>query len=559
MQGQFLSRGRNPASIDASIIRLYSMALKSRIGPLALEAPLGSRTASGQVFRAIHVDQRKLLAVRVFPIPLGLTPESRQDFAEQLEQLKQLKHPGIVRCYGGGFDARHAYLVYELVDGESLDVALSRRGRLAWENVFQYGQQLADALQYAHLMGWVHGRLRPEKLLLPRDAQHIKLNDFRRAAIAAAIGGGPVRLEDLQYAAPEQFEPDFVPNEKCDLYSLGAVLYAMLVGEPPLPASDIDELMAKMEHQSPPSVHSRVLDCPIWLAAIIDQLLAKDPSQRPFGAAAVQLAFKEAERRETQGVGVLQHAASGFSPLRLKSASRDEAEKVLGIQPKKVRKQNETPIWERPWALVTALLSCIGLAVWLMLPPSRATLRKRAETLLASSEYDDWDTARDLYLTDILERFPESEDAAWAREKSDYVDSVDAQRRLERMARLNRTPEREIERRYIEAWRYEQFGDRVTALDMYRGIVKLLSDDEADRPVVLLARRRIGELEANPPGVDELKRLLAAKLKEADQAFEKGNVRAAREIWESVLSLYGDNQEMASPVAVAKARIEQLK
>jgi hypothetical protein len=535
------------------------MPLKSRIGPLALEAPLGSRTTSGQVFRAIHIEQRKLLAVRVFPIPLGLTPESREDFANQLEQLKQLKHAGIVRCYGGGFDARTAYLVYELIDGESLDVVLARRGRLAWENVLEYGQQLADALQYAHLMGWVHGRLRPEKLLLTKEGHQIKLNDFRRDAIAAAIGGGVVRLEDFLYAAPEQLEPDFVPTEKCDLYSLGAVLYTMLVGEPPLPAADINELMAKMERESPPSVHSRVLDCPIWLAAIIDQLLAKDPRQRPFGAAAVQLAFKEAERRGTQGVGVLQHATGGFSALRLKAADRDEAEKVLGIQPKKVRKRNDTPIWERPWALVVALLLCTGLAVWLMLPPSRATLRHRAESLLASSEYDDWDTARDLYLTDILERFPDSEDAAWAREKSDYVDSVDAQRRLERMARQNRTPEREIERRYLEAWRYEQFGDRVTALEMYRGIVKLLGDDEADRPVVLLAQRRIGDLEANPPGADELKRLLAAKLQEADKAYEKGNVRTAREIWDSVLSLYGDNQEMAAPVAVAKARLDQLK
>lgn len=536
------------------------MPIKSRIGPLALEAPLGSRTASGQVFRAIHVEQRKLLAARVFPIPLGLTPESRQEFADQLEQLKQLKHPGIVRCYGGGFDARTAYLVYELVDGESLDAVLARRGRLNWENVLEYGQQMAEALQYAHLMGWVHGRLRPEKLLLPKDDHQIKLNDFRREAIAAAIGGGgQVRLEDLLYAAPEQFEPDFVPNEKCDLYSLGAVLYAMLVGEPPLPAGDVGELVAKMERESPPSVHSRVLDCPIWLAAIIDQLLAKDPQQRPFGAAAVLLAFKEAERRETQGVGVLQHATSGFSPLRLKTADRDEAEKVLGIKRKKVRKASDTPIWERPWALLAALGLCIGLAVWLMLPPGLSTLRSRAEALLASTEEDDWDRARDLYLSDILERFPDSPDAAWARKKSDFVDSVDAQRRLERMARLNRTPEREIERRYLEAWRYEQFGDRATALEMYRGIVKLLSDDPADRPVVLLAQRRIAELEANPPGVDELKRLLAAKLKEADKEFEQGHVRAAREIWDSVLSLYGDNQEMAEPVAIAKARLAELK
>lgn len=535
------------------------MSLKSRIGPLALEAPLGSRTTSGQVFRAIHVEQRKLLAVRVFPIPLGLTPESRRDFASQLEQLKQLRHASIVRCYGGGFDARTAYLVYELVDGESLDKVLARRTRLPWDTALAHGKELADALQYAHLMGWIHGRIRPEKLLLPSDGDPIKLNDFRRDAIASAIGGGPAQIDELLYAAPEQLDPNFVPDEKCDLYSLGAVLYTMLVGEPPLMATNLSELMQQIERATPPSVQSRVLDCPVWLSAIVDQLLAKDPRQRPYGAAAVMLAFKEAERRQTEGVGVLQHAAAGFSPLRLKAADREEAEKVLGIKPKKQRKESETPIWERPWVLIAALAACIGLAVWLMLPLGKTQLQQRAEKLLASTEYDDWDTARDIYLAQLVDRFPESDEAQWARQQVEYVDSVEAQRRLERMARLNRTPEREIERRYLEAWRYEQFGDRVTALDMYRGMVNLLADDETDRAVVTLARRRIKELEAKPLGADELKQLLVGKLAGADAEFKQGSVRAAREIWESVLNLYGDNQEMAEPVAIARRRLDSLK
>ncbi len=546
--------------------------MKSRIGPLALEAPLGKRSNSGQVFRAIHVEQRKLLAVRVFPIPLGLTPESRRDYAAQLEELKQLRHPSIVRCYGGGFDARSAYLVYELIDGQSLDQLLVKRQRLPWETAFEYGKQLADALQYAHLMGWIHGRIRPEKLLIPNvdtanstgqqlglNLEPIKLTDFRRDAIASAIGGDAPGLEELKFMAPEQLQTDFVPDEKCDLYALGAVLYTMLVGHPPLNANSSTELIQAMQHTVPPSVQSQVLDCPIWLSAIIDQLLSKDPRSRPFGAAAVVLAFKEAERRASEGVGVLQHATSGFSPLQLKQTSRSEAEKVLGIKPKKERKPRELPIWESAIALSIALMLCIGLVVWLVLPLSRQTLRARSEKLMASKEYDDWDYARDLYLSDLVTRFPETEDAQWARTQIDFVDSIDSQRRLERMARLNRTPDREIERRYLDAWRYEQFGDRVTALAMYRSLIKILSDDPADRPVVTLAQRRIAELESLPPESDALKRLLLSKLKEADELYKKSSVRAAREIWESIVSLYAENQELAEPVTIAKSKLEELK
>ena len=546
--------------------------MKSRIGPLALEAPLGARSNSGQVFRAIHVEQRKLLAVRVFPIPLGLTPESRRDFAAQLDELKQLRHPSIVRCYGGGFDARTAYLVYELIDGQSLEQLLIKRQRLPWETAFEYGKQLADALQYAHLMGWVHGRIRPEKLLIPNvdttqsagaqlglNLEPIKLTDFRRDAIASAIGGDTPGLAELKFVAPEQLQPGAVADEKCDLYALGAVLYTMLVGHPPLDANNVGELVQALQHTVPPSVQSQVLDCPIWLSLIIDQLLSKDPRARPFGAAAVVLAFKEAERRASEGVGVLQHATGGFSALQLRQTNRSEAEKVLGIKPKKVRKTREFPIWESAIALSVALVLCVGLVVWLLLPLSRNTLRQRSEKLMASQEYDDWDYARDMYLSDLVTRFPETEDAQWARSQIDYVDSVDSQRRLERMARLNRTPEREIERRFLEAWRYEQFGDRVTALEMYRSMIKILSDDPADRPVVTLAQRRIAEIESLPPESDALKRLLMSKLEEADELYKKSSVRAAREIWESIVNLYAENQELAEPVKIAEAKLAELK
>ncbi len=108
-----------------------------------------------------------------------MTPEAKRDFAQQMEELKALRHPGIVRCYGGGFDQRDAYLVYELVDGESLDALLERRQRLPWESVLDYGQQLCDALQFAHEAKRVHGQIFPDKLLVSRDGSQIKISDFR--------------------------------------------------------------------------------------------------------------------------------------------------------------------------------------------------------------------------------------------------------------------------------------------------------------------------------------------------------------------------------------------
>ena len=87
-------------------------------------------------------------------------------FARELEILKALKHPNIVRCYGGGRQEAEAYLVMELVGGGSLGSLMKRRGRLAWETVIEYGVQICDGLAYAHEWGIVHRDLTPANLLL---------------------------------------------------------------------------------------------------------------------------------------------------------------------------------------------------------------------------------------------------------------------------------------------------------------------------------------------------------------------------------------------------------
>ncbi len=242
------------------------MAAKSRMGPFALEAPISPPKSSGQLYRGIHLEQRKLAALRIFPIPMGLTPESRQAFAEQLEQLKRLRHPGIVRCYGGGFDGRAAYLAYELVDGENLASLVSRRQRLPWDTVLDFSQQLVEALQYAHQLGWVHGRIGPSKILVVEGRQ-LKLADWRRPAIASMLDK-PRTAAEMHFTAPENLDGS-PANEKSDLYALGAAMYLMLTGAPPYAELTEADLPARIAAADVPNVGAQVLDCPVWLTAIV--------------------------------------------------------------------------------------------------------------------------------------------------------------------------------------------------------------------------------------------------------------------------------------------------
>jgi hypothetical protein len=130
---------------------------------------------------------------------------------------------------------------------------------------------------------------------------------------------------------------------------------------------------------------------------------------------------------------------------------------------------------------------------------------------------------------------------------------------MRRNMRIGREPSSEGERKYAEALRFERFGDRVTALDKYQGIVKLLKDEPKERPFVNLAKRQIEILESNPPSVEELKRFLQDKMTEADKLYNEGDVLGARKIWEGIVSLYNGNQEMTSFVEQSQTRLEGNK
>ncbi len=533
---------------------------RSRIGPLALEAPLGER--GSHVFRAIHMQQKVQVAVRVFTITMGMTPEAKQEFANQLDGLKTLRHPGIVRCYGGGFDAKDAYLVYELFDSESLHAQLERKDRLPWESVLQYGLQLCEALSYAHEAGWTHGRIRPDKILVSPDGTSVKLCDFRRGPGTPA----PRTPSQLTYCAPESLPNPETSDVAGDLYSVGAVMYHAITGQPPFVGENGAAIKESILESVAPAVASIVYDCPVWLSAIVEQLLLKDPLRRPYTAAATAMALREAQKRATDGIGVAQHAMSGFSPLQM-NVDRDEAAKALGRKKKKKRRAvdedgvelHSPTLFERPSVLLGILVVTIGIITVLVWPASERTLRLRAESLLQRDDGIARNDARDRYLLPMLERFPNGEHAAWAQEELEKIEMFNAEDRMRRNQRMRIPPTTEGERKYMEAQNFEIFGDRLTALNMYHGIVDLLKDQPESRPFVNLARRRIESIESNPPNIDELRRFLREKLDQADKMYQEGDVIRAKQIWDGIISLYNGNREMIKFVEQAQGRIEKLK
>jgi len=529
-----------------------------KIGPFILERRLGAG-AMGVVFRARHVPSGKVVAVKLFP-PSMLDNEALvARFRREMKVLKELKHPNIVRCYGGSPNPPQPYFAMEYVPGGTLLDLIRRKGKLPWEEVIHFGIQICRALHCAHSHGVVHRDLKPSNLLLTAKGQ-LKLSDFglAKGQEATMLTAPGKTVGTYAYMAPEQITGKHSLSAKTDLYALGCVLYEMLVGEPPFVADSAAEVLYRHIQEQPVPPIQRVMDCPIWLDAIVLHLLQKDPNARPLDAMMVEQALREAREKALQQTAAT--ALAGQGPVATAVVSDERAgqyraaREQLKPKPKKKRRNVQRSLWERPLVLIGALCALVVFLAWMMRPLSEEELFERARALMESGEEYQRYEAVEKYLLPYKERFPDGPHIAQVQEWIDEVEMTKAERRFRMNLRLGREPRSEAERLYREAWRYEQFGDTVTALEKYRAMVELLKDEEDARPYVNLARRQIRKLEETVEEADRVA-LVQRKLAQADELYRQGREIEAQKIWHSIVNLYGNLRDMRPYVQTALERL----
>ena len=537
-----------------------SLMPRSRLGPLALESKLGDNPSQSIVWRAIHVDLRRAVAVKIFAAPFGGTIEGRDAFASEWETLKQLQHPAIARCYGGGFEETDAYLAYELIDGETLSQQLERRGRLNWDAVLEFAIPIAEALAVAHAAGICHGAISPSKVVF--SGLSPVLVDFRVDRVHSIYRNPRASLpSEIALQPPEVVANPAAISPHGDIYSLGAMMFLALTGRPPITGDSVQAVAKNVVLEIPPKAASVALDCPVWISAVVEQTLKKDVSSRPHDAKSLAMALIEARRRSSGLSGVAEHVSSGFSPLQMtKQKDKDEARKLLGkeLLSDADLVTDALPYYEKAWVLVGVLLLIVGFFAWLVWPLSESQLRSRAESLIAEETRSTLEQAKNSYLIPMTRRFPDGEHAQWAEDQIDNIEMLQTEQALSVKIKRNFPLRDEGERLYAEAQRFERFGDTATALDKYKSMETLLADDPKYKPYVNLAKRQVAVIRSQKTAVGEAARMVMTKLASADQLFDQGNVVAARDIWYSIIELYGDNADVAPLVQTAQERLGSL-
>lgn len=382
------------------------MLVGKQFGPFTIDKELGSG-AMGTVYRGRYTKTGQVMAVKIMSPGIGSTNAAAVDrFEREISILKQLNHPNIVRFYGAGKNQGMRYFAMEMIDGESLDKVMSRRGRMTWEEVVELGKQLCSALQHAHEQGIIHRDLKPSNVMVLKDGT-LKLTDFGIAKDIDLEGltATNCTVGTASYMSPEQCKGERILTHKSDLYSLGIMFYELVTGRKPFQADSAMEMFMEHVNGTFERPSRLVLDIPVWLDTLICQLLEKQPEQRPLDAHMVLVALgsirEKVEAQQSAGVEAVRRRLVDRAPgqKRVGEEDKDAARVLLTGKGRPKRKRVKKRFYEKVWfqaiGITLALSVVITLLYLVFRPPSADTLYRQAKVVMDSGDLDKQISARE--------------------------------------------------------------------------------------------------------------------------------------------------------------------
>ncbi|MCG8424596.1 MAG: protein kinase [Proteobacteria bacterium] len=246
----------------------------------------------GRVYRAEHIVLERPAAVKVLAPEYARDQKMLERFYLEATAAGRACHPNIAATYDYGHKDQLVYSVMEYVDGTPLDNVVLP---LDFMRALEIARQIAQALGAAHDQGVVHRDVKPGNVMVCQlgDRDFIKVVDFGLAVLRVDQHDRPITGPGLTMGTPAYVSPEQVLGEeidaRADVYSLGAVLYEMIVGQPPFGYGDAASLSVSHAYKVPPrpSSYSPLTDIPEEVDDFVMRMLAKDPDQRPENGAAV--------------------------------------------------------------------------------------------------------------------------------------------------------------------------------------------------------------------------------------------------------------------------------
>lgn len=473
-----------------------------RIGPYLIDKRIGAG-GMGNVYLGKHEQTGQVVAVKELPASLAREEGFVHRFNREIEAMRKLSCPYIVQLYDNGADGEIYYYSMEYVDGETLTSRLRRERRIPWEEAVELSRQICVGLKHAHDAGVVHRDLKPSNLMLDKQG-NIKITDFGVAQVFASdrltSTGGVIGT--AEFMSPEQVTGSRT-DKRSDLYSLGAVLYTMLVGQPPFVGPTASDIMQKQRFGRFDPPKNYLPELPRWLDELTCQLLEKEPDKRPPDAFVtmkrLQQGMRKLEIRET-GVG-------GWNSDQTRADSQTPHDHMGGTFVRdlmRLEASSQLPAtwiqraFNNTWVLVGTLFLVLFGAGWLLWhSPETTDSSDVASSSLGESEriiqsarwkWKGGDPRSALRQLDALQAIIQHD-----RAHQTEVTAIDRLRTA--INRQTKTPDQPafIERAFERAESLTET-DRDEAIRIYQGIITLYQDDQRLNDLIDRARAKLESL-----------------------------------------------------------------
>ena len=257
-----------------------SSLLGAKIGPYQIEREI-ARGGMGVVYQAHQEGLDRRVALKLISGGVLAGKEERSRFRLEAEAAARLDHPGIISIFDIGSWRGYEYFSMAFIDGPTLQTHVDSRD-LTYEQIANLLRDVADAVHYAHRAGIIHRDLKPDNILINADGYPL-VADF---GLAKTHRGGSILTQTGQvlgtphYMSPEQASGDRSSDTSSDIYSLGAILYAMLTGQPPHKGESAAQILRSLAENEPPAPRQIRKDVPVDLENICLRAMRPEPVAR---------------------------------------------------------------------------------------------------------------------------------------------------------------------------------------------------------------------------------------------------------------------------------------
>jgi len=243
----------------------------------------------GFVFVGEHTLLGRRAAIKTLQPTMSANHEVAERFFNEARAISAISDPGVIQIFDFGYHVDGtAYLVMELLEGETLANRIDQLGRLPLGHALRIARQIAGSLAAAHARDIVHRDLKPENVFLVRDpeaegGERTKILDFGICKVGtqhAALTQAGTMIGTPVYMSPEQCRGAGEVDHRSDIYAFGCLMFHMITGRPPFLGEAPGELIAAHLREDPPPASRYVLELPVAIDAVLARCLAKSPADR---------------------------------------------------------------------------------------------------------------------------------------------------------------------------------------------------------------------------------------------------------------------------------------